>query len=196
MTPRDPSADDSYPDVALGSLIRQVRDGDTEAYGPVVRSLESRLTSFCVTLLKNRTAAEEVAQEAFIRAYRYLDSFDPERPFYPWLARIAFRLAQSQRSRRRPAEMPPRAEPGHPADRPSPLDDLIRDERSRSLWKEVWDLPAGERASVVLYYRQDLSVREVADALGVTSGTVKTFLFRARRHLKQRLTALDRGEDG
>jgi RNA polymerase sigma-70 factor (ECF subfamily) len=110
------------------------------------------------------------------------------------LARIAFRLAQTYRSRHRSDELPLTAELDTPAGTVNALEDLIRNEQSRALWQEVFDLPAGERAAVVLFYQQELSVRQVAEALGVTSGTIKTFLFRARRHLRQRLTDPDRGE--
>jgi len=152
------------------------------------------VTTFCTCLLKDRAAAEEVTQETFIRAYLHLDSYDRERPFYPWLARIAFRQAQTYRSRCRSGELSLTTELDSPAGTADPLEDLIRNEQSRALWQEVYGLPAGERAAVVLFYRQELSVRQVAEALGVASGTIKTFLFRARRHLRRRLTAPDRGE--
>jgi len=194
MTPPDQPAETSDPDVPLEAITRRIKSGDTEAYAAVVRTFEKRVTSFCTALLKDRTAAEEVTQETFVRAYRYLGSYDTDRPFYPWLARIAFRLVQTYRSRRRSGELPLTAELDKPAGTVNALEDLIRNEQSRALWQEVCDLPAGERAAVVLFYQQELSVRQVAEALGVTSGTIKTFLFRARRHLRQRLTDANRGE--
>ena len=194
MTPPDQPAETSDPGVALKTVIVRIKGGDTEAYGAIVRTFERRVTSFCAALLKDRTAAEEVTQETFIRAYRHLGSYDPGRPFYPWLARIAFRQAQAYRSRCRSGELPLTTEHDKPTGTVDPLEDLIRNEQSRALWQEVYDLPAGERAAVVLFYQQELSVRQVAEALGVTSGTIKTFLFRARRHLRQRLTDPDRGE--
>jgi RNA polymerase sigma-70 factor (ECF subfamily) len=194
MIPPDQPADTSDPDVSLKKITVRIESGDTEAYSVIVHTFEKRVTSFCTALLKDRTAAEEVTQEAFIRAYRYLGSYDVDRPFYPWLARIAFRLAQTYRSRHRSDELPLTAELDTPAGTVNALEDLIRNEQSRALWQEVFDLPAGERAAVVLFYQQELSVRQVAEALGVTSGTIKTFLFRARRHLRQRLTDPDRGE--
>jgi RNA polymerase sigma-70 factor (ECF subfamily) len=194
MTPSDQPAETSDPDVSLRTIIVRIKSGDTEAYGTVVRTFEKRVTSFCTALLKDRTAVEEVTQETFIRAYRYLGSYDCDRPFYPWLARIAFRLAQTHRSRRRFRKLPLTAELDKPAGTVNPLENLIRNEQSRALWQEVLDLPAGERAAVVLFYQQELSVQQVAEALGVTAGTIKTFLFRARRHLRQRLTDTMRGE--
>jgi RNA polymerase sigma-70 factor (ECF subfamily) len=63
------------------------------------------------------------------------------------------------------------------------------DESSRRLWDAVSALPSGERTAVVLYYRDELAIADVARALGVTTGTIKTLLFRARRRLRERLGA-------
>ncbi len=70
---------------------------------------------------------------------------------------------------------------------------LITDEGDRRLWRSVSALSSGERTAVVLFYRQGMKVRKIAYALGVTDGTVKTLLFRARRHLRQRLDATVEG---
>jgi RNA polymerase sigma-70 factor (ECF subfamily) len=193
MTPSKQLIETYDPDVALKTIIGRIKNGDTEAYSTVVRTFEKRVTSFCTALLKDRSVVEEVTQETFIRAYHYLGSYDCERPFYPWLARIAFRLAQNHRSRRS-HELPLTVELDSPAGTVNPLENLIKNEQSRALWQEVLNLPAGERAAVVLFYQQELSVRQVAEALGVTAGTIKTFLFRARRRLRQRLTGSKRGE--
>jgi len=193
MTPPDQPADPSDTDDSLETILVRCKGGDTEAYGAIVRTFEKRVTSFCIALLKDRVTAEEITQETFIRAYRYLGSFDTDRPFYPWLARIAFRLVQTYRSRR-PSELPLTSELDRPDGTANPLEGLIRDEQSRALWQEVCDLPAGERAAVILFYRQELSVAQVAEALGVASGTIKTFLFRARQHLRKKLTDIKQGE--
>jgi RNA polymerase sigma-70 factor, ECF subfamily len=69
---------------------------------------------------------------------------------------------------------------------------LITDERARQLWQAVARLSSGERTAVILHYRDEMAVRDIARALGVTSGTVKTLLFRARRHLRERMTPIQR----
>jgi RNA polymerase sigma factor (sigma-70 family) len=66
---------------------------------------------------------------------------------------------------------------------------LIENERDRRLWQAVAALPSGERTAVYLYYRQEMSVSDAAHALGVTTGTIKTLLFRARRRLRPALAA-------
>ena len=122
------------------------------------------------------------------------------RPFYPWISTIAVRLAQNwlvQRTRvstREGAELDlDRA--AAPADNVDPLAELITNERDRRLWHSVSALPSGERTAVILYYRQEMSVREIGRALGVTGGTVKTILFRARQRLRRTLGDTVPGKD-
>lgn len=79
-------------------------------------------------------------------------------------------------------------EPMHePATTTDLLDELITDERGRHLWRSVAGLPSGERTAVILYYRDEMKLRDIARSLGVTSGTVKTLLFRARQRLSRAL---------
>lgn len=75
-----------------------------------------------------------------------------------------------------------------PAESETALAALIADE-GRRLWQAVSALPSGERTAVILYYRDEMAVRDIARAPGVTTGTIKTLLFRARRHLREQMTA-------
>ena len=160
-----------------------VRSGDRNAFGRLVALHQRRLFSLTMMMLKNAAAAEDIAQEAFVRAYTHLDRYDAERPFYPWLAAIAVRLAQSwmRRHGRESVELDPEAEPAALDD---PLEMLVTSESGRKLWDAVEALPAAQRTAVFLFYRQDMRLADVATALGVTGGTVKTLLFRARQTLR------------
>ena len=90
----DPAAGNSASEPTRAEELREalaeVRAGRRDAYERVVELCQSRLLSFTVFLLKDYDAARELTQDAFVRAYRYLDRFDDRRPFYPWLATIAF----------------------------------------------------------------------------------------------------------
>ena len=171
-------------------IVRAVRRGDRDAFGRLVRSYQSRLFGLAMMMARDRAAAEEITQDAFVRAYTHLHAYDEQRPFYPWLAAIGVRLAQNwlQRhhriERREGVSIDSIPEPGK-----APVDPavLLADERNRRLWSEVQSLSSGERTAVLLYYRDELAVGDIARALGVTAGTVKTLLFRARRHLRARL---------
>jgi len=200
---REPAADNTAPEPTreqeLREAIADVRAGRREAYERVVELCQSRLLSFTISLLKDYAAAQELTQDAFVRAYRYLDRFDDRRPFYPWLATIAFRLAQDRWQRqRRDREFAQRygAADEEGAARDDPLHAVMADEETSRLWQAVQDLPGGERAAVLLFYRQEMKIREAARVLGVSSGTVKTLLFRARRHLRDVLGAGASGATG
>lgn len=173
-----------------GDIVGLVRRGDKEAFGHLVERYQHRLFGLTLMMIRQAAGADEVTQDAFVRAYTHLDHYDERRPFYPWLATIAVRLAQNWlrqhgRTERREGTSLERAE--EPRAPGLPLDALIASERDRRLWAAVAGLPSGERTAVILYYRDEMAVRDIARALGVTAGTIKTLLFRARRHLRERL---------
>jgi RNA polymerase sigma-70 factor (ECF subfamily) len=176
-------------------VVRDVRAGNRQAFGVLVQTYQRRLFSLALMMVRQPAGAEDVTQDAFVRAYRRLDMYDARQPFYPWLATIAVRLSQNWlrehgRSLRR--EGTTLADAPEAVATATGLHLLIRDQESARLWRAVAALPAGERTAVILYYRDEMPVRDVARALGVTTGTVKTWLFRARRRLRQRIEAASR----
>ncbi len=184
---------DGAASVEIGAVRRAVlavRGGNGEAFGPIVERYQQRLFGLAMMMTRHREGAEEVTQDAFVRAFSRLHLYDESRPFYPWLATIAVRLAQNwlrshgRESQRVSPLFEPDREPSSPNE---PVDSLITIERERQLWQSVAALPSGERTAVVLYYRDGMKVNDVARALGVTGGTVKTLLFRARKKLRSAL---------
>jgi RNA polymerase sigma-70 factor (ECF subfamily) len=172
-----------------GDIVREVRRGHRDAFSRIVQAYQGRLYGLVLMMVREPAGAEEVTQDAFVRAYTHLAHYDEHRPFYPWLASIAVRLSQNwlrrhgRAVRREGTALDDMQEPHAAA---AALTRLITDERSRSLWQAVADLPSGERTAVMLYYRDEMAVGDIARALGVASGTIKTLLFRARRHLRER----------
>lgn len=173
-------------------IVRRVRLGDRDAFGRLVEAYQGRLFGLVLMMVRQPGGAEEVTQDAFVRAYTHLDRYDEHRPFYPWLASIAVRLAQNwlrqqgRTVRREGAPLDCAAEPGVTA---AALTTLLANERTEGLWQAVSALTSGERTAVMLYYRDEMAVRDIARALGVTTGTIKTLLFRARRRLREGLQA-------
>ncbi len=178
------------PTSEVRAAVRSVRRGDRDAFGRLVERYQRRLFGLTLMMVRDPSGAEEVTQDAFVRAFTHLDRYDERRPFYPWLATIAVRLAQNWLRRyarviaREGTALKPELDPAPTTD---PLDELITSESDRRLWRSVAALPSGERTAAVLYYRQEMKVSDIAHALGVTSGTVKTLLFRARRRLRRTL---------
>jgi len=149
-------------------------------------------------MLRDRTMACDASADVFVRAFEHLDAFDASRPMKPWLIGIAHGVAKNYlrgRARsfsrsQRLAERLPQA-----SKEPSPLDLAVRSERDGNLWKKVAQLPDSERLAAVLFYREELSLRESALIMGVASGTVKSLLFRAREHLRGMLAGTDPQKD-
>ncbi len=184
---------------AVRSALRAVRDGDANAFAEIVVLYQRRLFGLALMVTRDPSGAEEVAQDAFVRAFSHLDAYDPSRPFYPWLATIAVRLAQNwlvKRARAGTTHGLASSDVGSIATPlPDPLTELISNEGDRALWRLVSALPRGERTAIILHYRHGLSVAEIASALGVTAGTVKTQLFRARKTLRVSLDGIVQRED-
>lgn len=138
------------------------------------------------SVVRHRQDAEDVAQEAFARAYRKFSQLRDRERFRAWLVRMTWRLAiDFQRSRRR---RPVADEPS--ADHPGPADverQAIDAERSQRLWRAIDTLPEKLRLTLVLVSIEGESVKDVASLLGVPEGTIKSRLFDARQKLKELL---------
>ena len=182
----------SEPDAAaVQAALAAIRLGDRDAFGRVIELHQRRLFGLALMMTRDPAGAEEVVQDAFVRAFAHLDAYDSSRPFSPWISTIVVRLAQNwlvRRARVRTREGTPLdSQDGAVSGAVDPLSELIADERDRQLWRAVSALPSGERTAMILHYRQDMGVGEIASAIGVASGTVKTLLFRGRQRLRRTL---------
>lgn len=168
-------------------VVADVRRGQVDAFGSLVRRYQGQLFGLVLMMVREPAGAEEVTQDAFVRAFTHLGRYDASRPFYPWLASIAVRLAQNwlrQHGRVARREGAARDAVEASVEAGGSLQALIDDEQKADLWRAVAALPSAERTAVFLYYRDELPVADIAEALGVTTGTIKTLLFRARRRLR------------
>lgn len=171
----------------VAKAVQAVRAGQRDAYAVLVEQFQTPILTLAMMLMGNRQAAEELTEDVFVRAYENLPLYDLSRPMKPWLVKIAYRLVQDAGRRRamesrrqRLAQQQAREVIGQPG----LLEHLIADERARSLWEAMERLPLAERTAAFLYYREELTVEQVAQATDVSPGTVKTLLFRARGHLR------------
>jgi RNA polymerase sigma-70 factor (ECF subfamily) len=153
------------------------------------RLTESSTLAFRVafSVLRHRQDAEDVAQDAFVRAHRSFHQLRDRERFRAWLVRTTWRLAidHLRRSKRRVAR-----EQVHVLGTPSSTDDTAAaSERASQLWAAVDSLPEKLRLVIVLAVMDGHDIHEVAALLGVPEGTVKSRLFTARQQLKERLDA-------
>ena len=171
-------------------LVARARRGDQAAFGQVVCAHQRRVYATALRIVRSHAVADDVAQEAFVRAWRSLESFDLSRPFGPWVCRIAANLALNHvRSPRAREEGPPERE-GAASCVDSPLGQLLDAEATRALDVAISELPADQRAVFVLRAFEELSYAEIAEALGIPAGTVMSRLSRARQRLARALRPL------
>ena len=169
-------------------LLVRAREGDRRAFGEVVRRYQRRVYGVARRIVRQHDMADDVVQDTFLRAFERLASFDPSRPFGPWICRIASNLAINvvRSPKFREEELPDGHEEAR-GPRLDPLDLVLEDEARRSVAKALQALPVEQRAVVVLRAVEELSYGEIAGALGISEGTVMSRLFRARNRLAELL---------
>lgn len=188
----------AWPALAEQELVAAARGGQPDAYGELVRRHQAAVYNVAYRLVGERQQALDLAQETFVRAYRALGSFDAERPFGPWVNRIAANVALSWLQRRRVPTVPlareradgdgdGRAEVPLPDYAAEPERVYLAGEAHERLRRAILALPAPYRAVIELRHFQDLAYEEIAAALGIPLSDVKSHLFRARRLLRERL---------
>ena len=169
-------------------IVRRCLSGDADAYAVLVERYGGRVYNVALRITHDGDSARDCAQDAFIRAYRALHQYDPAYPFGPWMFRITTNASLNfvQRGRGREITVEELPEDPEPPEAGPELS-AVRREEVQEVLAAMAELPPAYRAALALRHMQQLSYQEVADALGIPLGTVKTHLHRARAALKTKL---------
>ena len=174
-------------------LLRRAQKGDPEAFGQLMEPLEQLVWRVCWHYTGNREAAEDCGQEAMVRIWRSLESYRGDCALESWVYRIAANCCMDwlrKKKRDQSVSMEPMREQGFdPAD-PSPGTEeqvIAKDERRR-LREAIALLPDDQREALILTQLEKVPYEEVAQALGVSEGTVKSRVNRAKARLKEILS--------
>jgi RNA polymerase sigma-70 factor (ECF subfamily) len=178
-------------------LVDAARKGDISAFESLVKRYDRNVFRIAQHITQNREDAEDVVQDAFLKAYQNLGQFQGQSKFYTWLVRIAVNEALMRLRRRRPERMVSLDEdvkteedsmPREIADwTPNPEQQYTQGELKDILSRTIQGLPASFRTVFVLRDVEGLSTEETADALGLSIPAVKSRLLRARLQLRERL---------
>ena len=179
-------SEQSPPSVQDGALVARARAGDLLAFEELVRLYADRLHAVVRRLVDNQDEAEEVTQEAFLRAWRGIATFKGDSQFFTWLYRIGVNEAHRRTSRRRAPVASLEEQLVEPADtRPEPPGRLEQDDLRHALERAVHGLTPDQRAPLVLRDIEGLSTAEAAAILDLGEAAFKSRLHRGRLAVRE-----------
>ena len=186
-------------------LVASTLRGSQDAFRELVVRFERPVYSLVLRMVQNPATAEDLAQEVFFKAYRRLDTYDPQWKFSSWLFKIAHNTTIDHLRRGAPETVPLEAEDDDRGDLSAVLADATaedpqaaseRKDLARSLEQAIARLRPEYREAVLMFYAHGASYQEICEVTGLPLGTVKTNLHRARKELAEIMTALGWGPGG
>ncbi len=177
-------------------LVQQAKAGDRAAFAGLVSAYEGKIYNLALRYLGSREDAMDASQEVFLRVFRFLPGFQEESGFSTWIYRIGVNVCKDMLHRRlkraeQPLEVPDEEDEGRPVDVPDLRYDPERImegvELRQALSDAILALPEQQREIIILRDIRGLSYEEIALALVLEAGTVKSRLFRARENLRKKL---------
>jgi RNA polymerase sigma-70 factor (ECF subfamily) len=171
-------------------LVRRTLVGQTDAYADLSRRWAARITAICHARVRRADVADDLAQETLLRGFRALGSLTDPNKVGTWLMGIAHRACLDWlKAKERTTVTFSALSPDHSLDQlltEPELNCMLEDER-RKIMAEIEDLPEDYRQAVMLYYYDDLTYRDLAQLLGVSTATINARLTKARAILRERL---------
>lgn len=180
-------------------LVERAQKGDTRAFDLLVRKYQHKIIGLIGRYVHDHAEVQDVAQEAFIKAYRALGKFRAESAFYTWMYRIAINTAKNHlvsRGRRPPgsdldivdAEILDQS--GRLADTETPEAAMVRDQLKSAIFEAIEALPDDLRTAITLRELEGLSYEDIATIMECPVGTVRSRIFRAREAVDQHIQPL------
>lgn len=180
-------------------LVRRVQSGDKKAFDALVLKYQHKIVNLVSRYVHDPHAAMDVAQEAFIKAYRGLENFRGDSAFYTWLYRIAINTAKNYlvaQNRRTPDQDLDAQEAEQYAGESAlkeygtPENQLLSEEIQETVFRAIEELPDDLRTAITLRELEGMSYEEIAEAMGCPIGTVRSRIFRAREAIDRHLRPL------
>jgi len=175
-------------------LIEEILKGKSSIYELLILKYQNQLFATVINIVKDEDLAQDIVQEAFLKAYESLNSLRDRNQFYPWIKRIAINESLMKIDRnKRYVDMYDESQEEDDyffnsiTDEKNPEKELIDEEMRRYVRKYVESLPSKLRTVIILREVEDLSYEEIAEILNIPIGTVRSRLFNARQIIKERL---------
>ena len=180
-------------------LVERVQKGDSRAFDLLINKYQHRIVSLVSRYVSDQAEAMDVAQEAFIKAYRAIDRFRGDSAFYTWLYRIAINTAKNwlvARKRRPPSTDIDAADAeqydieSRLKEQGTPENELMREEIKRTVFDTIAGLPEDLRTAIMLREMEGMSYEDIAVTMDCPIGTVRSRIFRAREAIDEKLKPL------
>lgn len=170
--------------------LEKARNGNKEAFGKIIEAYQTPVYNLAYRMLSNSGEAEEAAQEAFIRAYTRLESYNPDHKFSTWLLSITSNYCIDQIRKRRALllsiDEPLAPHPALMSDREeAPESQLVHSQQQEMVQSLLAELEPDYREAVILRYWHELSYEEIAEMMDTSVSAIKSRLFRARKQLAE-----------
>ena len=181
------------------ALVRRVQQGDKQAFNLLVTKYQSKIVNLVLRYVRDPDEANDVAQEAFLKAYRALPRFRGDSAFYTWLYRIAVNTAKNYlvAAKRRPLEYDLDLQDPEQYDMQARLKDIdspervvMKDEVQKTIDEAIEDLPEDLRTAIILREMEGMTYEEIAETMECPVGTVRSRIFRAREAISKRIEPL------
>lgn len=175
-------------------LVERVLSGNTRAFGTIIRDTEGLVAQIVFKMIADREQRRDIAQDIYLKVFQKLDSFRFQSKLSTWIARIAYNtcINQLEKNKTSPIEnqypIPIDREDEYEYPDGQDLEEnLMGAEFTNLLASEMEKLPALYKLLITLYHHQELSYSEIAQIVALPEGTVKSYLFRARKMLRERI---------
>jgi RNA polymerase sigma-70 factor (ECF subfamily) len=182
-------------------IIEEIRAGNTRRYALLVDRYKSQSMTLAARMVGDRHEAEELVQDAFLRAFRSLEKFRGEAKFSTWLYRIVYNVCATRISRRKPKPWQLEIEDGRQQDNlladvesMTAQERMEEDELQQAVDSAIDALPEKFKLVVTMFYVQEMSYEEIGSVLNQPLGTVKANLFRGRNLLREQMRSALKGE--
>lgn len=187
----------------LAKLVATARIGDQDAISTLYEKTYSQVYYTVKSMIKNEDAVFDIVQDTYIKAFAHMDSFQGDTKFLPWVRQIAANTARDWLKKKRPMLF---VELNYGDEQDTPVEELFPDERSENLPDQVIDqketkrligeiieeLPEDQRAAIGMFYYEEMSVREIAAAMGVSESAVKSRLMYGRNKIEKKVRELEK----
>jgi RNA polymerase sigma-70 factor (ECF subfamily) len=181
------------------ALVKRVQEGDKQAFNLLVLKYQTKIVNLVMRYVRDPDEANDVAQEAFLKAYRALPRFRGDSAFYTWLYRIAVNTAKNYlvAAKRRPVEYDLDLQDPEQYDMQARLKDIdspegvmMKDEVQQTIDEAIGELPEDLRTAIVLRELEGMTYEEIAETMECPVGTVRSRIFRAREAISKRIEPL------